>query len=69
MAFVNSGIELRVRLAIAIKWDSVEKGSDMVEKVRWVLENVYARKLSELEDKFVYCFKLVMDMVGASGSL
>ena len=52
--------KLRARLADVTKWDNIErrKGNGRLERWRWVLVDVYTRRLSRLEDKLVYTLKI-----------
>ena len=56
---------MRVQLPGAIIWGSVEKEKKGIERRRekmgWVLEDVYAEKLSGLENEF-YGLKLATDI-------
>ena len=61
VGFISSRVVLRVKLAGVARWCSVERGMGWREgKMEWVLSDLYAGRLSGLEDKLVFSFKLDM---------
>ena len=54
-----------VDIGSAFRWYGVERGRKNGDKVveGWVLAEIYCRRLSGLDDKFVCNFKLVGDVV------
>ena len=61
-SFISCRIELRVRLALAVRSGAIEREEEL--RARWILADVNAWRLFALEGKLVCCSKFVVDLVG-----